>query len=230
MNNFDFRIAINGDKKISYKILYNKNRNVSAVLNNDTKEIEVFAPFNFPINEIEKFIDNNFQKIYKILENRENYIKRIDLTNDILYIRDVKYIIKPMLTIKAEKYEIINNKIFIYIKDFSNYKKIVKKILLNETKEYIDSRVNYWSKKMNIKYSKIHYKWYTGVWGKCAWKTKDVYLSIKLFALNQDMIDYVIIHELAHIIHNNHSNEFWDFVKIFSPNFNEIRQKMKFEK
>ncbi len=230
MSIFDFRIAINGDKKISYKIIYNKNKTVSAVLNNDTKEIEVFAPFNFPINQIEAFIDANFQKIYKMLENRENYIKRIDLTNNIIYIRNIKYIIKPILTIKSEKYEIINNKIFIYIKDFLNYENIIKKILLNETKEYIDSRVNYWSKKMDIKYNKIQYKWYTGVWGKCNWKTKDIYLSIKLFALSQEMIDYVIVHELAHIVHNNHSKEFWDFVKIFSPDFNEIKQKMKFEK
>ena len=230
MNIFNFRIAINGDKKISYKILYNKNKMVSAVLNNDTKEIEVFAPFNYPIDQIEKFIDINFKKIYEMVENRKNHIKRIDLTNNIIYIKNIKYIIKPILTIKSEKYEIINNKIFIHVKDFSNYENIVKKMLLNETKDYIDSRVNYWSKKMNIEYNKVHYKWYTGVWGKCSWKTKDIYLSIKLFALSQEMIDYVIIHELAHIIHNNHSKEFWDFVKIFSVNYNEIKQKMKFEK
>ncbi len=230
MASFDFRIAINGDQKIIYKIIYRKNKTLSAILNNDLKTIEVSAPFDYPINQIETFIDLNFKKIYKMLENRENYTKRIDLTNNILYIRDVKYTIKPILTLKAEKYEIINNKIFIYTKTFSNYESMVKKILLNETKDYIDSRVKYWSRKMNIKYNKTHYKWYTGVWGKCNTTSKDIYLSTRLFALSQNMIDYVIIHELAHIVHNNHSPEFWNFVKIFCPDFNQIRQKMKFEK
>ena len=52
-------------------------------------------------------------------------------------------------------------------------------------------------------------------------------LNSKLIEFDVSKIDYVIIHELCHIIHFNHSKEFWELVFKYCPNYKQIRKEMK---
>ena len=63
-------------------------------------------------------------------------------------------------------------------------------------------------------------------WGVC--NTKDVKITLNLDLLKKDMIclDYVINHELAHLIEANHSSRFWKIVEENFPKYKEIRKKL----
>ncbi len=63
----------------------------------------------------------------------------------------------------------------------------------------------------------IEIKTYRARWGSCA-LSGDIQLNWKLLMAPVAVIDYVIIHELCHLQHHNHSSAFWDLVETFEPN------------
>jgi len=63
-------------------------------------------------------------------------------------------------------------------------------------------------------------------WGSCS-SSKKLSFSTRLLLLPQDIIDYVIIHELAHLIEQNHSHRFWALVETAIPNYKEKEKWLK---
>jgi predicted metal-dependent hydrolase len=65
-------------------------------------------------------------------------------------------------------------------------------------------------------------------WGSCS-AHKTISLNCKLLFLPQHLVEYVLIHELCHTVHLNHSRHFWDLVKRFSPDCHQSRKQLKQE-
>ncbi|MDX2273691.1 MAG: SprT family zinc-dependent metalloprotease [Cyanobacteriota bacterium] len=63
-------------------------------------------------------------------------------------------------------------------------------------------------------------------WGSCSSQRK-ISLNYKLLFLPKDQVRYVLIHELCHIIHLNHSSQFWQLVKSFEPNYLRLRRDLR---
>ena len=81
-----------------------------------------------------------------------------------------------------------------------------------ESEIYLRQRIKTISSKVGIKFKSLKIKSYTGRWGSCD-SFGVICLNWKLIMLPIDVIDYVIIHELAHIIVPNHSKNFWNLVR-----------------
>lgn len=63
-------------------------------------------------------------------------------------------------------------------------------------------------------------------WGSCS-SNKNITLNSKLIKYSECVIRYVILHELCHIKHMNHSFEFWNLVGTYMPNYKEVRREFK---
>ena len=63
-------------------------------------------------------------------------------------------------------------------------------------------------------------------WGSCSSKNS-ISLNIALAALPRSLSDYIIIHELAHIKHKNHSKAFWALVQKYYPNYKDAKEELK---
>lgn len=64
----------------------------------------------------------------------------------------------------------------------------------------------------NFAYQSVRYHRQFRRWGSCS-SLRNINISHRLLGAPQDLVDYVIIHELAHLKHLNHSREFWDLVR-----------------
>ena len=67
----------------------------------------------------------------------------------------------------------------------------------------------------------------TSRWGVCNVKSKTVTLNLELIKYDLKYLDYVIVHELSHLIYANHSKDFWNVVSKYVPNYKKIRKEMK---
>ena len=90
-------------------------------------------------------------------------------------------------------------------------RKGIERALKSEAKQYLPEKVNKLAEKFEFTYNKLTLKNIKSRWGSCSRKN-NINLSIHLMRLPDHLIDYVILHELAHTVHHNHSKRFWAFL------------------
>jgi hypothetical protein len=80
-----------------------------------------------------------------------------------------------------------------------------------EAAKYLPSRVDYLAKQHELNYNSVTVRENKSRWGSCSRDNK-INLNIHLMRLPQHLCDYIILHELAHIIHKHHQKAFWNFL------------------
>jgi predicted metal-dependent hydrolase len=98
------------------------------------------------------------------------------------------------------------------------YKLLAKRILTAKTVEY--------AKRMNVMPASVKISSAKTRWGSCSIR-KNINFSWRLMMADEDVIDYVVVHELAHIKELNHSSRFWAAVAEILPDYAERKQKLK---
>jgi len=159
-------------------------------------------------NEIKKMIDTQIRK-----NEKENYYyllgKRYDIVLCNIY----------------QKVEIDENKV--YTKNLNMLIKYTREFARKIFEERLEKC--YSKMKNEVPYPILKVRKMKGKWGYCNKKEKVVMLNLNLIKYDIDEIDYVIIHELCHFIHFNHSKEFWKSVKYYKPNYKKNRKVLKEE-
>ncbi len=100
------------------------------------------------------------------------------------------------------------------------------KILQKQAKEYLPYRLEFWAKKFGYNYEKCRLSHANTRWGSCS-SNGTISLNIGLMQTPEELRDYVIIHELAHLNHMDHSEDFWREVENHDPYYREHRKKLK---
>lgn len=104
--------------------------------------------------------------------------------------------------------------------------KAITKALRNEAEAILLPRLRELAQLFGFEYKSSSIKLVTGRWGSCD-SNKHISLSLFLIQLPIELIDYVLIHELAHTEHMNHSPHFWERVAKVCPEYKNLRQKMR---
>ena len=117
---------------------------------------------------------------------------------------------------------------FLYLgerKKIEDYKiKNIDNFYKKEILKYLPTLVEIHSKKMNLIPTSIKYRKNKRTWGSCNYKN-ELNFNILLMKFPIELMEYVIIHELAHIKHKNHSKSFWDLVEVYCPDYKK-REKI----
>lgn len=104
--------------------------------------------------------------------------------------------------------------------------KHIRHFYKREAMSYLNQRVQFWSQEMNLRPSVVKYREQRTRWGSCNSK-KVVSLNWRLIVFKPEIIDYVIIHELAHLAHMNHSRQFWSLVEMYAEDYKSIMRTLK---
>jgi predicted metal-dependent hydrolase len=119
----------------------------------------------------------------------------------------------------------------IVIPNRSDYdqQKLIRSLLIKFAQKYflptIIERVNHYNQNyFKQKINGVRLKYNKSNWGSCS-TGRNLNFSVRLFFAPDDVIDYVVIHELAHLIEMNHSDRFWKIVADIMPDY-ELKEKM----
>jgi predicted metal-dependent hydrolase len=145
----------------------------------------------------------------KLVEKKSEWIKSSikKLTKNLLNEEEFFYLgeIKKLDDLKIKNLDIF-------------YKKEIQRILPLKVEEY--------SQQMQLFPTSISYRKNKRTWGSCNYKN-GLNFNILLMKFPIEVMEYVIIHELAHIKHKNHSKDFWNLVEVYCPNYKEIEKRFK---
>ncbi len=191
-------------------------------------KVEILCPFftlkssiKNLIKEKKEWIDLNLNKSRKI-EREKYYFREDNLMFKGNYLKLIyKKTNKQSIFLKKRILEINSN-----IREKDKKKKLVLNWLKSYSKNFLIKRIDLISRRIGIKYSSINIKEYRARWGCCNIRG-DIFLNWKLIMLPVFVIDYVIIHELAHVVFPNHSKDFWNLVKKKDPKFNFKEEWLK---
>ena len=92
--------------------------------------------------------------------------------------------------------------------------------------KFIRLRAVHFSELMGLEYSDIKLRKMKSRWGSCNSK-KVLTFNTELIKVKKELIDYVVVHELAHIKHMNHSRKFHDLVDKYLPDSKRYRKELK---
>lgn len=186
-----------------FKIEYSKKRVKYLRLKiTKTGDIRLVAPLNASKFQIESFISSHTKWIEKTLSK----IPKTDPNS-------IKFLGKNYQIQISPDFKIIDNQIFTPdIQTFTNYANSILKDLINQY-------INIYNPKINRPINAIRIKKMNTRWGSC--NSKKGYLNFSTNLIQKDIkfIEYVVLHELAHLIYPHHQKEFYDFIYSLMPDF-----------
>lgn len=92
--------------------------------------------------------------------------------------------------------------------------------------EYLTKRTMDLANQLGLSVNKVYIKNVKTIWGSCSTKNNINY-NIRLISMPKEIIDYVIIHELCHLVQRNHSEKFWQLVERIIPDYIQRRNFLK---
>lgn len=101
-----------------------------------------------------------------------------------------------------------------------------KKLLMKKAREYLPYRLEYYAKLYGYNYSRCRLSHANTRWGSCS-SNRTISLNIGLMKVPEPLRDYVILHELAHLNHMDHSKAFWQEVGSHDKNYRAHERKLK---
>lgn len=142
-------------------------------------------------------------------------ITTTELSKNTVHIENtnVKVLISKKLSISSEENQL-------YIRN------IILEIWRKEAKEYLPKRVKALAIDHDFNYQKLTIKNTKSRWGSCSFDN-NINLSLHLMRISNELIDYVILHELVHTKVKNHSSKFWETLEKHCPNSKILDKELK---
>jgi len=105
-------------------------------------------------------------------------------------------------------------------------KPLLKKWYLQQAEEILRAKTAAYAKIIGVKPGKITVKSFKSRWGSCC-INGDLQYNWRIVMAPEEIINYLVVHELCHIMHHNHSPAYWRTVAMFYPEYKESRDWLK---
>ena len=219
INNFDIEIKRKQVKNINLKVY-------------PDLSIKASIPENMDINIVKKMIDNKEEWINNQLnryEEQNRITKRSYVSGEDHYLNGKRYILRVCNSnnpsIKIEN----NNIMTMYVKKSSSIEN--KERLMNcFYKENLEQKLNkyipIWEEKIGVKSNSYSIRKMKNKWGSCNTEKKEINFNLELAKKKDTEIQYVIIHELIHLIERNHNENFRNLMYSFCPKWELYRETL----
>ncbi len=201
-------------------------------------EVLVSANNSVPTDFIDAFIEKKQRYIFSVLSRYEEK-KKLFQTVPKRYVSGESYDLlgkSLRLKVEANKEENVYTDgvyIFLKVKDKDDFRhkeimmsKWLKQYQTTVFEELLQEKYLLFEK-YGVTYPTLKIRNMTSRWGSCQPKKGIITLNSKLIEAPRNCIEYVILHELVHFIHPNHSRQFWDFVAMMMPDWKERKEELE---
>ena len=191
--------------------------------------ISVFVPQHLTDEEIHKLVNSKLYQIYKHMAewedaNTSRVYREFVNGEGFLYLGRTY----RLEVIKGQKVPLkLKNGYFLLNKsDLPSAKQVFIDFYKERGRERINERVVFWAKQLGVNPKEVRVMELKNRWGSCSEKgTVNFHWKCTMAPLT--IIDYIIAHELTHLIHPNHTDAFWNQLDKVMPDFQERKSWLK---
>ena len=205
---------IYNNKEYEVEIIKKNNKNTYIRIKNN--RIYVTTSYFTSKFYIEKLLEKNKASIGKLIdkslkkENNKKEFKILGIPYQIIVNKESKFSINGNIITSPNE------------KKIDDYLRSIAKNIYQERLMYYYKLFDENIPKPTLKIRKM-----TSRWGVCNTKTHQITLNLELIHYDIECLNYVIVHELSHLLEGNHSRLFWNIVEKYYPNYKSIRKKLR---
>ncbi|HEX3036731.1 MAG TPA: SprT family zinc-dependent metalloprotease [Thermodesulfobacteriota bacterium] len=212
---------------MDYKIVYSDRKTLNITVERD-RSIIVRAPKNTSIEKIEQVIKSKKLWLYEKTNHKQKYDLK-SKSKEFISGESILYLGRHYRLDVVKDYRngiYFDNKFTISKSSRPFASRLLREWYLQKAKEKIIPKAEFFAKQLGVKYNKILISNLKYRWGSCTAKD-NLNFNWRLIKAPMFVIEYIIVHELAHLIEGNHTPQFWSIVSVQVPKYKKAREWLK---
>ncbi len=227
-----------GNTKVEYNLITSDRKKTIELVIDFNKGFTVKAPKGMTKEEIiknlhrkEKWIIINLDRMSDILKNETN---KEFVSGEKFLLRGRRYPLKvskskkelPSLEFTKSRFKAIVPSQLNEIQYHSMIRPLFIKLYKDRAEKLINERVKKYLKYFDVEPKNIILTELKDKWGSCS-KKNQIRYNWRIILANTSIIDYVVVHELSHMIQKNHSDKYWKDLKRILPNYEKQKEWLR---
>ncbi|AGK96859.1 M48 family metallopeptidase [Clostridium pasteurianum] len=220
-------------KEIEFQVVFSKRKTMEISIA-PSGDIKVRAPLEIPKAVIRERVMEKapwiVKKLYQFKHIKNKPLIREFINGEVFMYLGMDYQLQIDIKshINKAKVNLFNDKIIVTINNENkeNTKKAMELWYREKAKEEIDQRINLYQKFFNIVPLEVKVKEQKKRWGSCTYKNSLLF-NWRCVMAKSEVLDYIVVHEMCHMVHKNHSREYWNAVASILPDYKQRDQWLK---
>ena len=219
-----------GDIKIDVELKDIKNIHLSVYPPNG--KVKISAPVRMDLDTIRVYAISKLQWIKKKqgqFKNQERETPREYLTKESHYFLGKRYLLKVIERDASPTVEFSHSEILLYIRPLTTVHKrqeIIEEWYRSELKKIVPDLIAQWKKIIGVSATEFGIKKMRTKWGTCNPDAKRIWLNLELAKKPIECIEYIIVHELVHLLERTHNEKFIGYMDEFMPKWRFHRDEL----
>jgi hypothetical protein len=197
------------------------------------KNIRVSVPRRIPEKAVIQFIEDKLPWIKKHLANYQEKPRRVSLkyiSGEIHFFWGKEYRLQVIEKEKPPRVYITDeNQMILQVRPGSDKAKkeaVIKEWYRAELKKEIPLLIKKWEDPMGVSVQEFGVKLMKTRWGTCNIRAKRIWLNLELAKKRPELLEYVVVHEMVHLLERLHSKRFYAFMSQFLPNWKSLKMEL----
>jgi len=192
------------------------------------RQARVTAPRNTPFKTLHTFVAQHAEWIARQIQKSSEYTQDLTHADATVLWRGESYSV-TIISGKTKRITFENGTARFTLPephDHEHLQALLWQHYKTHAPDHILPRLEAWTKTMNLHPVRVTFRRARSRWGSCS-SRNTLSLNTQLMMLPDELIDYIIVHELAHIRYKNHGKDFWALVARYVPQYQEKRRQLR---
>lgn len=219
-----------GDLTINVELKDIKNIHLSVYPPNGA--VKIAAPERMDLDTIRVFAINKLKWIKKqqaIFKNQKRETPREYISKESHYFKGKRYLLEVIEHSNPPKVVLKHNTIQLYIKTNTSFEKrraILEEWYREQLKNLLPSITSKWEHKIGVQANAFGIRKMRTKWGSCNTEKKRIWLNLELAKKPVECLEFIIVHELVHLLERNHNERFVGYMNEFMPKWRFHRDEL----
>ncbi len=219
-------------REISIDVEQKDIKNIHLSVYPPNGRVKISAPKRMDLDTIRVFAISKLKwirKKQKVFENQDRESPREYLSKESHYFWGKRYLLKITENNEKPKVTLKHSQIELFIRPNTSTEKrqeIIGEWYRSKIKNVVPDIIDKWEKRIGVSSNKFGIKKMRTKWGTCNIESKRIWLNLELAKKPIGCLEYIVVHELIHLLERNHNDRFRRYLEKYMPKWKYYRDEL----